>query len=135
MGTLAKPWERTIMLLAIAAAFAFTPQLCTQGAALGVSRVAPPLMFFGPKGEPVAVELKTFNGVKSVKGRAGQKMIDVTKSSGLIFGCKSGECGSCEAKLVGRVVRPCVAKLPNKPTVKIDVTNNKLLKSRRSSNF
>merc|ERR1711920_1008616 len=133
MGTV-DPLLIMILILTLTTAFT-TPQLPIHRALLATSQAEAPKMFFGPKGEPVAVELKTFNGVKSAKGRVGQKMIDVMGASGLKFGCKSGECGTCEAKLDGRVVRTCVAKLPNKPKVKIDVTQNKVLKSSRSSNF
>merc|ERR1712087_1102194 len=135
MGKVQRTIASAMPLFVLAIAAAFVTPLPRLGVSLAASQAEPPQMLFGPKGDPVAVELKTMNGVKSVKGRAGGKMIDVMGASGLKFGCKSGECGTCEAKLDGRVVRTCVAKLPNKPTVKIDVTQNKVLKSRRSSNF
>ena len=59
----------------------------------------------------------------------------VLSSSGLVFACKKGECGTCEVKLDGKVVRACISKLPKKEKVTIDITQNKLLKSRANSNW
>jgi len=92
-------------------------------------------MFFGPKGEPVEVAIKTFEGQKTAKGVSGQNLMKVMGSSGLIYGCKTGECGTCEVKMDGRVVRTCVAKLPKKEKVAIDVTGNKVLKGRKSDRW
>ena len=101
------------------------------------AHVVSPQMFFGggPKGEPVELEIKTFNGLKTAKGTAGAPLMKSMGSAGLIYGCKEGQCGSCEVKLDGRVVRTCVAKLPKKAAVKVDITQNKLLLSRKTSNF
>ena len=97
---------------------------------------AHPLAFFGPKGDPVDIAIKTFDGTTNAKGIAGQPLVKAIGSkANIIYGCKSGECGSCEVKLDGRVVRTCVAKLPNKDKVTVDSTQNKLLKSRRDSNW
>merc|ERR1711907_591879 len=76
-----------------------------------------PSMFFAPKGEPVSIKIKTFNGVKTASGMSGQPLTKVMGSSGIIYGCKEGNCGTCEVKLDGRVVRTCVAKLPKKSEV------------------
>ena len=62
-------------------------------------------------------------------------LVQVLSKSGLVFACKEGQCGTCEVKLDGKVVRACVTKLPQKSAVNIDVTQNKLLKSRQNSNF
>ncbi len=95
-----------------------------------------PLAFFGPKGDPVDIAIKTFDGTTNAKGVAGQPLVKAIGSkANIIYGCKSGECGSCEVKLDGRVVRTCVAKLPDKGKVTVDSTQNKLLKSRRNSNW
>ena len=37
----------------------------------------------------------------------------------LSFQCKSGNCGSCEFMLDGKIVRSCVTKVPNKKSFKI----------------
>lgn len=101
-------------------------------------QAAAPQMFFnigGPKGDPVSLEIKTFNGVKTATGVAGAPMSKSMGSSGIIYGCKEGQCGSCEVKMDGRTVRPCVAKLPKKAVVKVDITGNTVLKSRKDSNW
>jgi len=66
-----------------------------------------PTMFFGPRGDPVEVELKTFDGIKTVQGTAGQSMMKVVGSSGLIYGCKTGECGTCEVISKAAVTKSC----------------------------
>ena len=148
------------LLLAVTHAYSVQP--------VGVrhARVPTASMFFGrkPKGEPVEVAIKTFDGGVKAKGFAGDNLMKVMgDKSGLVYGCKEGTCGTCEVKLEGRVVRtwcalqrPCaflslrepveplltfssvshsVAKLPAKATVNVDVTSNSLLKQRRNSNW
>jgi ferredoxin len=103
-----------------------------------VVQAVAPQMFFGmgqPKGDPVSLEIKTFDGVKTATGVAGGPMMKSMASSGIIYGCKDGQCGTCEVKMDGRSVRPCVAKLPKKAVVKVDITGNTVLKSRKQSNF
>jgi hypothetical protein len=100
------------------------------------SAAAPQMLFGGqPKGDPVTLEIKTFNGQIKTSGVAGGPMSKSMGSSGIIYGCKEGNCGSCEVKMDGRNVRPCVAKLPKKAVVKVDITSNAVLKSRKQSNF
>lgn len=124
----------SLMMLAVAAlAFSVGPvSIRTQA-----GQAVVPQMFFGsqPKGDPVSLEIKTFDGVKMATGVAGAPMSKSMGSSGIIYGCKDGQCGSCEVKMDGRAVRPCVAKLPKKAVVKVDITQNAVLKSRKQSNF
>jgi len=102
---------------------------------------ASPVMLFGfggggaAKGSTVELEIKTMNGVKMAKGIAGEPMMKSMGSSGIKYGCKEGQCGTCEVKVDGRTVRTCVAKLPNKASIKVDVTQNTVLKGNKNSNW
>ena len=123
----------------LSSAFVQPPSMLRPQPALMPQPVAAqsaPQMFFGPKGDPVELEIKTFKGVVKAKGTAGQPLIKaIPNSAGLQYGCKEGTCGTCEVKLNGKVVRTCVAKMPNKSPLKVDITTNKLLKSRKNSNW
>lgn len=85
---------------------------------------------------PAQVTIKTFDGVKTAKTNVGEPLMKaVGTKAGLKYGCKEGQCGSCEVKMDGRVVRTCVAKVPAKAKISIDVTQNKILKGRKNSNW
>jgi aerobic-type carbon monoxide dehydrogenase small subunit (CoxS/CutS family) len=54
------------------------------------------------------------NETKKTMGLAGQPVSDVAAQAGqyIRYGCKKGECGTCEAMCNGQWIRPCVSKIP-----------------------
>jgi len=62
----------------------------------------------------VPVLFKEGNQTLSTMAIVGQPLSDVASQAGqfIKYSCKKGECGTCECKMDGKWVRPCVATVP-----------------------
>lgn len=67
----------------------------------------------GIKGD-VSVVFRQGNATKVTMAMRGQPMRDVATQAGqfIKYGCGKGECGTCEALVQGKWVRPCTALIP-----------------------
>merc|ERR1719231_1327323 len=88
------PVASLLVLLLAAACDALQLPAATRAGA--IARTPAPAMFFGPKGDPVELSIKTMKGEKKAKAVSGQPLIKYMGSSGLVYGCKEGGCGTCE---------------------------------------
>jgi ferredoxin len=59
------------------------------------------------------VEL-VFPNKKKVKVASGSSLADAAKKAKYSpnYGCEEGKCGSCELKIGGKKIRPCIGKVP-----------------------
>eukprot|EP00816_Leptocylindrus_hargravesii_P006401 CAMPEP_0196801958 /NCGR_PEP_ID=MMETSP1362-20130617/1718_1 /TAXON_ID=163516 /ORGANISM="Leptocylindrus danicus, Strain CCMP1856" /LENGTH=246 /DNA_ID=CAMNT_0042173149 /DNA_START=68 /DNA_END=809 /DNA_ORIENTATION=+ len=57
------------------------------------------------------------NETRSTLALAGQPLSSVAAQAGqfIRYGCKKGECGTCQAMCDGKWIRPCVVKVPDVP--------------------
>lgn len=67
----------------------------------------------GLKGN-IAVVFKSGNVTKTTMALPGQPLSDAAVQAGAFirYGCKKGECGTCEALCNGQYIRPCISKVP-----------------------
>jgi hypothetical protein len=68
----------------------------------------------GIKGD-VPVVFRQGNATKMTMAMRGQPMRDVATQAGqfIKYGCGKGECGTCEAMVQGKWIRPCTALIPS----------------------
>jgi ferredoxin len=59
---------------------------------------------------------------KKCKVPEGSSLKDAAKKAGFSpnYGCEEGKCGSCELKIAGKKIRPCIGKAPKGPAVKLE---------------
>jgi len=62
----------------------------------------------------IPVLFKQGNNTITTKAWAGQPIRDVASQAGqfIQYGCGKGECGTCECKMNGKWIRPCVETVP-----------------------
>ena len=88
----------------------------------------------GLKGN-IPVVFKQGNSTKRTMGLVGQPLSDVaTQANQFIrYGCKKGECGTCECMVDGKWIRPCVETVPALAEGEELVLTLKALKSKSTS--
>mmetsp|Transcript_19267 Transcript_19267/g.27774 ORF Transcript_19267/g.27774 Transcript_19267/m.27774 type:complete len:124 (+) Transcript_19267:198-569(+) len=106
-----------IVLVAIALfatlsdAFVVSPTTQRQSSALSI---------FGGGGGGGAGQTKlTYKG-KSKSFKPGSPLSKAVSALGVKpkYSCKKGECATCQIRVAGRMVKPCVGKVPPPPTLK-----------------
>lgn len=83
----------------------------------------------------IPVVFKQGNSTKRTMALVGQPLSDVaTQANQFIkYGCKKGECGTCECMVDGKWIRPCVESVPAIPKGQELVIQLKALKSKSTS--
>lgn|ERR1719148_35862 len=72
------------------------------------------------------------NETKTTLAMPGEPVSFIASQAGqpIRYGCKKGECGTCEAKCNGKWIRPCVETIPNLPNGEDYIIELKELKSK-----
>ena len=80
----------------------------------------PPAKNPGLSKEPVAVEVEFLPSNKKVKAFLGQSISTIAQKSGvdIKYGCKKGECRTCEVNFNGKIVKACQSSLPSTSSLK-----------------
>lgn len=75
------------------------------------------------------------NETRSTLALAGQPLSSVAAQAGqfIRYGCKKGECGTCQAMCDGKWIRPCVVKVPDVPKGEQYVVTLKAIKNKSKS--
>lgn len=80
----------------------------------------PPPQNPGLSKTPDIVEIEFLPAKKTVKAYLGSNVRSVAEKAGvdIKYGCKKGECKTCEVNFNGKIVKACQASLPSTSTVK-----------------
>ena len=80
----------------------------------------PPAKNPGLSKDPTVVEVEFLPSKKIVKAVLGQSVATIAQAAkvDIKYGCKKGECGTCEVNFNGKIVKACQSSLPSSSTLK-----------------